>query len=1198
MASNKFKNLLLAGSLVGLTACGGGGGGGGAVGTVSNFINDDISSLSGSADIISNSNSLISNFNNIVSNGDFSGLSAVLTGPNAEDRNTANTLLSQLDQAVSIWEQTETLISQQDDATQYQIYNSDSYKEAYAALLYLKNHVKPVIQKVSQGKTITLTEYNKVAKQEKADEIILAEKTSTATTYSQTKSVKSEGWVKTKDDVSKDTYSVGEPTVAYTGDWETVNAGGGQLRRAYTKTTPNYKTTTVTRCTAFRTTKLNGSYTDANEGCSVASETTISVDPTIENGYEYKDGPNPVVSQVTINTEPVVTEQTRDIDDKVTTTDGSVQDRTPVAGSSTTSVQPQTTTSEVMNGNGTTTKTTTTFTRTYTYTSMTTPRYFVRTTETQPQQEKRSVSTIKPSIQYTYKDGTTETIEQAPTVNYGSWVAENKGDATTTTEEIDTDGLAWTKTTYVDSESTSTAQTYPNSNNSAMGTKTANYLNEASDYEDTEFQNSTGHATIKASSAYAKGWTGEGAVLGVIDTWQQTDHPDLNGKYEWYNDYTRYDTTVADKGNQQVHGTHVAGIIAAKNNGSGTQGVAFDSTLVGANIDYHGNGGISKNNAQLALHDMAELKAPVSEGGKNMNIVAVNMSFNNEVSYLTDKGNYNVTELGDGTYHAPKVIERITNNGYGDAKYWRHATDNDIVLVNSAGNSQYIGNYVPADPGLWATETDSSGNLILGGKMIIVGNWTGTGVSGNQAGHVCLNVDLVNNKCNDTHRISDFYILAPGMNINSTVPTDLDSDGYMTMSGTSMSAPHVTGAMGIIHQMWPHMKGENLTKLLLNTADKNLINYDVNVHGQGLLDLDAATEPYGAVGIPLTGRTNGPVINLTGISFSSGAYVPSNLLNLQVMVLDGFERDYYVNLGNSFAVQDKRKTSDIDAAMNGYTYLPFQQSYGNFAQGGQYDLGFMNFGFYTGEGGNGDWSTNIGKNFELSKKLKLKTTVGTMSEQETWLGNDSSGALAVGDNNNTNFAQIGATYELGNGAVSLDYGIGKTDVNTVSNSLIKGVDNVQTESLKLGYDYKLDNKKWGAAISMPSKIKSGTMHLEVPSARTIDGDVINTDISSNLAGGKQELNYGIYYGKEKIGEMDSAFNFKAEYRQNIAGVDGNNGVNIGFNYIKKLHTNCKFLWMKNPKCFTKDKTGKEVLKADIYDKNKTDKPVIATAYKK
>lgn len=1197
MAKNKLKNVLLASSLVGLTACGGGGGGGGAVGVVSDFINGDISSLSGSADIITNSNNLISNFNAVVSNGDFSGLSAVLTGPNEEDRNTASTLLTQLDQAVSLWEQTETLISQQDDATRYQIYNSDSYKEAYAALVYLKDHVKPVITKVSQGRTITLIEYNKVAKQEKADEIISTEKDSTASTYSQTKLVKTEGWVKTKDDVSKDTYSVGESTTEYTGDWETVNAGGGQLRRPYTKTTPNYKTTTVTRCTAYRTTLLNGTYTDANTGCSVASETTVAVDPTIENGYEYKDGPNPVVSQKTINTEPVVTEQTRDIDSVVTVTDGDVLDRTPIEGAQTTSSQPQTTTSEVMNGDGTTTKTTTTFTRTYTYTAMTTPRYFVRTTVTQPRQEKRSVSTITPSIVYTYQDGTSETIEQSPTVNYGTWTAENKGDATTATEEIDSDSYTWTKTTYVDSDTTSTAQTYPNSNNTNLGTTTPGYLTEASDYEDTEYQNSNGLGTIKASSAYAKGWTGKDAVLGVIDTWQQTDHPDLDGQYEWYNDYTRYDTTVEDRGNQQVHGTHVAGIIAAKNDGSGTQGVAFDSKLVGANIDYHGSGNVSKNNAQLALHDFAELKAPVSEGGQNMNIVAVNMSINNEVSYLTNKGDYNVTQLSDGTYHAPNVITDIqNNNGQGEARYWRHATDNDIVLVNSAGNSQYVGNYVPADPGLWATETDSNGDLILGGKMIIVGNWTGTGVSGNQAGHVCLSINTNTNTCNDTHRISDFYILAPGMNVNSTVPTELDGDGYMTMSGTSMAAPHVTGAMGIINQMWPHMKGENLTKLLLNTADKNLLNYDVNVHGQGLLDLDEATKPQGAVGIPLTGRTNGSVINLTGMSFASGAYVPSELQNLQVMILDSYERDYYVNVGNSFTVQDKRKYSAVDGAMNGYTYLPFQQTYGNFAQGGQYDLGYMNFGLYTGEGGNGDWTTNIGKDFKIDDKLTLKTTVGTMNEANTWLGNSSSGALAVGQDNKTNFAQIGASYELGKGAVSFDYGISKTDVNTVANSLIKSVDNVESTSMKVGYDVKDNNKKWGASISLPSKITSGNMHLSVPEARTIDGQVIHTDINSNLAGGKQEINYGIYYGKDKLGEMDSGFNFKAEYRHNIAGVDGNNGVNVGFNYIKKLNTNCKFLWMKNPRCFEKDANGKMVMK-DMYNNKTNDTPVTATAYK-
>jgi hypothetical protein len=44
---------------------------------------------------------------------------------------------------------------------------------------------------------------------------------------------------------------------------------------------------------------------------------------------------------------------------------------------------------------------------------------------------------------------------------------------------------------------------------------------------------------------------------------------------------------------------------------------------------------------------------------------------------------------------------------------------------------------------------------------------------------------------------------------------------------------------------------------------------------------------------------------------------------------------------------------------------------------------------------------------------------------------------------------------------------------------------------------------------------------------------------------------------------------QAEYRQNIAGQDGKNGVTLGLSYVKKLNTNCKFLWMKNPKCFDK-----------------------------
>ena len=108
--------------------------------------------------------------------------------------------------------------------------------------------------------------------------------------------------------------------------------------------------------------------------------------------------------------------------------------------------------------------------------------------------------------------------------------------------------------------------------------------------------------------------------------------------------------------------------------------------------------------------------------------------------------------------------------------------------------------------------------------MVIVGNWNGVGVSGNKAGHACLDINTSNNVY-DEHRISDFYILAPGNNIYSTVT----NNEYVSLSGTSMSAPHVTGAFGILNQMWPYMKGDNLVKLVMNTANKDLPNYNINI---------------------------------------------------------------------------------------------------------------------------------------------------------------------------------------------------------------------------------------------------------------------------------------------------------------------------------------------------------------------------------
>ena len=300
-----------------------------------------------------------------------------------------------------------------------------------------------------------------------------------------------------------------------------------------------------------------------------------------------------------------------------------------------------------------------------------------------------------------------------------------------------------------------------------------------------------------------------------------------------------------------------------------------------------------------------------------------------------------------------------------------------MIIVNSAGNQGFS---VAANPGFFATVVDENGNLILGGKMLIVGgvdqnnnlySWS------NQAGHLCMNI--VDNKCNDKYKVSDFYVLAPG----ATYSTNGDG-GYQVLYGTSMAAPIVTGQIAILHQMWPHMTGENLVKLVTSTANKEVINgYDVNIHGQGVVDFDKATEPQGVLVIPVDGRVDGKTSSINNSYVSGSSSSIANLSNIKIMFLDGFDRDYYINLGSNVVVQDKRKNSDINAMMHGHSYLPINQMFGSFTQGGQYDLGYMNFGLFTGESGNGDYSANIGKTFWFGNNFGVRTNVGQMNEQDT-----------------------------------------------------------------------------------------------------------------------------------------------------------------------------------------------------------------------
>jgi subtilisin family serine protease len=87
---------------------------------------------------------------------------------------------------------------------------------------------------------------------------------------------------------------------------------------------------------------------------------------------------------------------------------------------------------------------------------------------------------------------------------------------------------------------------------------------------------------------------------------------------------------------------------------------------------------------------------------------------------------------------------------------------------------------------------------------------------------------------------------APGGNIYSTYP--LEKGGYATMGGTSMSSPHVAGAVALLLQAKPKLKAYEVRDILQNSADpKDWWGYPGiglldNVHrqGAGMLDIDDA----------------------------------------------------------------------------------------------------------------------------------------------------------------------------------------------------------------------------------------------------------------------------------------------------------------------------------------------------------------------
>ncbi|WP_377273632.1 S8 family serine peptidase [Peterkaempfera sp. SMS 1(5)a] len=82
-------------------------------------------------------------------------------------------------------------------------------------------------------------------------------------------------------------------------------------------------------------------------------------------------------------------------------------------------------------------------------------------------------------------------------------------------------------------------------------------------------------------------------------------------------------------------------------------------------------------------------------------------------------------------------------------------------------------------------------------------------------------------------------LVAPGVEIRSTVPKSLYAPGEFRMSGTSMAAPHVAGAAALLRQLHPGQSPDTVKSALVGTA-KPLDGSEPTTQGAGRLDVAAA----------------------------------------------------------------------------------------------------------------------------------------------------------------------------------------------------------------------------------------------------------------------------------------------------------------------------------------------------------------------
>lgn len=289
---------------------------------------------------------------------------------------------------------------------------------------------------------------------------------------------------------------------------------------------------------------------------------------------------------------------------------------------------------------------------------------------------------------------------------------------------------------------------------------------------------------------------GKGVTVAIVDSGIYKTK-DLDGRIKVN---INFNPSYHDAADRFGHGTFVAGIIAGNGNKSNGKyiGVAPKATMLNVRV--------ADDQGMLYESDVVDSLQWVYNNKDKYNIRVVNLSLNSSVAQ---------------SYHTSPLCAAVEILWF-----------NGIVIVVSAGNNGTSTLFPPANDPFVITvgATDDKGTIATSDDTVATFSASGLTEDGFAKPDLVAPGRLIIGLLPENNKLS----------MGQAHPANQVDETYFKMSGTSVSAPMVSGAVAILLQDEPNLNPDQVKYRLMETANKNWVGYDSTSAGAGYLDIYAA----------------------------------------------------------------------------------------------------------------------------------------------------------------------------------------------------------------------------------------------------------------------------------------------------------------------------------------------------------------------